>query len=184
MNPIGARLSILVMLAACNQKPAEGGISPRQMADALYTVLSADRTVYTQKVVNRLQNEQNVVKASEHFDDEKTLPLPAQMFRMGAELSARRTESFRYALLSPWAINKQNLPKTEVEKVGLKKVTETGEAFYGDEKLGGKTYFTAVYPDRAVSPACIKCHNEHADSPRADFKENDVMGGVVIRIAL
>ncbi len=181
MNRIGV---CLLLLAACGQKPAAGGVSPRQMADALYTVLSADRTVYTQKVVNRLQNVDNVVKASEHFEDEKALPLPAQMFRMGAEISAKKTEAFTYALLSPWAINKQNLPKTEVEKAGLAKVTETGEPYYGEEKLGGKTYFTAVYPDRAVSPACVKCHNGHADSPRADFKENDVMGGVVIRIAV
>jgi uncharacterized protein DUF3365 len=178
------RIACAVLVCACAQKPVDGGITPRAMADALYTVLAADRAVYTQKVVNRLQNEQNVVKASEHFEDDKALPLPAQMFRMGAELAARKTEAFAYALLSPWAINKQNLPKTEVEKTGLKQVIDTGNAYYGEEKLGGKTYFTAVYPDRAVSPACVKCHNAHPDSPRSDFKENDVMGGVVIRIAV
>jgi hypothetical protein len=56
--------------------------------------------------------------------------------------------------------------------------------YYGAETLGGKNYFTAVYADMAVAPACIDCHNEHQDSPRKDFDLGDVMGGVVIRIPL
>jgi len=184
MKPKGWFAMVVVLGGACTQSAPAGGITPKQMADALFTVLSADRAVYTTKVVNRLQNEEKVIKASEHFQDDKALPLPAQMFRMGAEAAQKNTDRFTYALLSPWAINKQNLPKTEVEKAGLIKVTETGQPYYGDEKLGGKTYFTAVYPDRAVSPACVSCHNDHADSPRSDFKDNDVMGGVVIRIAM
>lgn len=60
----------------------------------------------------------------------------------------------------------------------------SGENFYGEEKLGDVTYFTAVYPDVAVSPACTTCHNDHKDSPRTDFDIGDVMGGVVIRVPL
>src|SRR5262249_21269556 len=93
MNRIAAGV---LFLAACAQPPAAGGVSPRQMADALFTVLSADRTVYTTRVVNRLQNVDKVVKATEHFEDDKALPLPAQMFRMGAELSSKKTEAFTY----------------------------------------------------------------------------------------
>jgi hypothetical protein len=52
------------------------------------------------------------------------------------------------------------------------------------EELGGVKYFTAVYPDVALAPACISCHNKHKDSPRNDFKIGEVMGGVVIRIPL
>ncbi|MEM7019427.1 MAG: DUF3365 domain-containing protein, partial [Pseudomonadota bacterium] len=59
-----------------------------------------------------------------------------------------------------------------------------GENFYGEEELGGVKYFTGVYADVAVSPACVSCHNEHKDSPRDDFKIGEVMGGVVIRVPL
>jgi hypothetical protein len=45
-------------------------------------------------------------------------------------------------------------------------------------------YFTAVYPDPAVAPVCVSCHNEHKDTPKTDFKLGDVMGGVVIRIPI
>lgn len=161
------------------------GISPQKFADGLHEVMKADRTVYTKKVVNRLQNEENIIAASEHWEDDKALPLPAQMFRMGAEMASKADAGFTYSLLSMWPVNKQNKPATDIEKNGLEFVTANkGKNFYGEETLGGKKYFTAVYADVAVAEACVKCHNEHKDTPRTDFKLGDVMGGVVVRIAL
>lgn len=151
----------------------------------LHAVMEADRTVYTQRVVNRLQNEEKVITADEHFQDKKALPLPAQMFRFGAEKAAEKTKAFSYSLLSLWPVNKQNAPRTAVEKDGLKFVADNkGKNFYGEETLGGKKYFTAVYADVAVSPACVSCHNKHDETPRSDFKLGDVMGGVVIRLPM
>ncbi|WP_078119598.1 Tll0287-like domain-containing protein [Thiosocius teredinicola] len=163
-------------------------ISPKTMADALHLVMDSDRTVYTQKIVNRLAKKEKVITASEHFEDEKALVLPAQMFRFGSELVAKRAEKlpdvkFSYSLQSMWPVNKQNAPKTEAEKAGLKFVADNkGQNYYTVEELGGTKYFTAVYADTAVAPVCVSCHNDHKDTPRRDFKLGDVMGGVVIRI--
>jgi hypothetical protein len=180
----------LAALAACgNDRPpaksegAAAGITPRRMADGLYAVIAADRLIYTREIVNRLTLAK-VIKATEHFKDEQTLALPAQMLRMGSETVQKGDHGFTYALLSLWPINKQNAPKTKLETDGLKAVADDGKPFYGEEELGGKRYFTAVYPDKAVSEACVTCHNDNADSPRTDFKLDDVMGGVVVRIAL
>jgi uncharacterized protein DUF3365 len=49
---------------------------------------------------------------------------------------------------------------------------------------GRKQYFQAIYPDRAVSSACVSCHNSHPLSPKRDFKVNDVMGGIAITIPM
>lgn len=171
--------------APATAQASQAGVAPQAFADALHAVMSADRTVYTKNVVNRLQNEEAVIKATEHWKDEKTLPLPAQMFRMGAEMVAAKNLGFTYSLLSLWPINTQNHPKTDVEKKGLQYVVDNpGKNFYADETLGGKKYFTAVYADVAVAPACVTCHNNHTDTPKDDFKLNDVMGGVVIRVSL
>ena len=56
--------------------------------------------------------------------------------------------------------------------------------YYSHETLGGRRYLTAVYPDKALSPACVSCHNEHPKSARKDWKQGDVMGGLVVRVAL
>ena len=164
---------------------ASAQVSYKDMADGLHAVMESDRTVYTRMVVNRLQNEEKVIKASEHFKDDKALPLPAQMFRFGAEMVAEKKMPFSYALLSLWPINKQNLPKTAVEKKGLEAISKDGtKPFYGEETLGKTKYFTAVYADKAVAPACVTCHNEHKDTPKTDFKIGQTMGGVVIRIPM
>ncbi len=177
-------------LAACDSKPSGGpdqsaGVSPSKMADALFAIMSADRTVYSNEVVYRLQDVEEVIKASEHWDSQKALPLPAQMFRMSAGLVAKQTDAFSFALLSKWPLNKESGPKTEVEVAGLDSVAKNpSKPFYGRETVGDVEYFTAVYADVAVSPSCVTCHNAHQDSPRTDFKAGDVMGGVVIRIPL
>jgi hypothetical protein len=134
-------------------------------------------------VVNRLANEEKIIKATEHWQDDKTLPLPAQVFRMGSEMVAEQGNTFSYALLSLWPVNKKNEAKTDAEKAGLQFVVDhPDQNYYGEEELGGKRYFTAIYADKAVSEACSSCHNHHADSPRTDFKLNDVIGGIVIRV--
>lgn len=190
---IAAGVVGLALWAGCGKAKEEpgaaatkpSGVEPKVFADALHAVMESDRIVYTKNVVNRLQNEEQIIKASEHWKDDKTLPLPAQMFRMGAEMVSGKNLGFAYSLLSLWPINTQNAPKTDVEKKGLEYVAANkGENFYADEELGGKKYFTAVYADVAVAPACVTCHNDHTDTPKDDFKLGDVMGGVVIRVAL
>jgi hypothetical protein len=174
-------------LVATGATPAAGqgkGIPPETVVDYIHAVIEADRTVYTRQVVNRLQNDEKVIKATEHFKEEKTLPLPAQMLRMGAQLASEKGK-FRYALISLWPINKANGPKSDFEKKGLETVAaDPSKPYRSYETVGGKKYFMALYPDRAVAAACVLCHNGHKESPRKDFKLNDVMGGVVIALPL
>lgn len=178
----------MVLGVAVAAEPGSESVSVKAMADALHMVMDSDRTVYTKTIVNRLVKDEKVIKATEHFEDDKALALPAQMFRFGSELVAERAAknpevNFSYSLQSLWPVNKQNAPKTDAEKAGLKYVAENvGKNYYTTESLGGQKYFTAVYADTGVAPVCVACHNAHPDSPKKDFKIGDVMGGVVIRI--
>lgn len=190
---ISLMAAVSISAAGVSIASSAGGdstVSVKAMADALHLVMDSDRSVYTKKIVNRLVKKEKVIKASEHFEDDKALVLPAQMFRFGSELAMKRAEkmddvNFSYTLQSLWPINKQNAPKTEAEKAGLKYVAENkGKNYYTTEELGGTTYFTAVYADTGVAPVCVSCHNKHPDTPKKDFKLGDVMGGVVIRIPI
>lgn len=187
---ISMSTAIAITSAATTLNAADDMVPVKAMADALHLVMDSDRTIYTRKIVNRLVKKEKVIKASEHFEDDKALVLPAQMFRFGAELVQKRSEklsdvNFSYSLQSLWPINTQNAPKTKAEKEGLKFVAENkGKNYYTEEVLGGKKYFTAVYADTGVAPVCVSCHNKHKDTPKRDFKLGDVMGGVVIRIPL
>ena len=45
---------------------------------------------------------------------------------------------------------------------------------------GDKQVFKAVFADRAVSIACVACHNSHELSIKRDYKLYDVMRGIII----
>ncbi len=176
---------IALVNGGCSVEKTDPGVSLKVMADSLHIVMEADRTAYARYVVTRLVNEEKVIKATEHWRNDKTLPLPAQMFRLGSELVQEKEANFSYTLVSEWPINKKNAPRTEAEKEGLKLIREApGTNYYTEEELGGRRYFTALYPDVAVAKACVTCHNDHPDSPRDDFKIGDIMGAIAIRIPL
>ena len=175
---------LLAVAAGCGAKSGDHALPPEKVADMIHLVIQADRTTYARQVVDRLQNEEAVIKASEHFREDKTLPLPSQMMRMGAQLVAEQG-GFRYALISEWAINKANMPRSDFEKKGLAALQKTPDQPYRDYvEMGGKRYFAALYADKAVSKACVLCHNGHQESPRHDFKLGDVMGGISVTIPL
>jgi hypothetical protein len=186
---IAALAAAALLLAGCGAggeaaQAAPRGVPPEQVADLIHTVIAADRAVYADQVVHRLQDVEGVIKSDEEFEEKKALPLPSQMLRMAAKKVAA-TSSFRYALISEWAINKANMPRTQFEKNGLAAVASHPSSVHREyETVNGKRYFMALYPDVAVSAACTQCHNQHAESPRHDFAVGDVMGGLVISIPL
>ncbi|MBE9029783.1 DUF3365 domain-containing protein [filamentous cyanobacterium LEGE 11480] len=171
------------------------GISPEVVVDYIHKVAESDRTAYTKHVIGRLtklegkDNKKGVVtaEATEFWKQEKGVPLPAQMFRMGAEL-ASEDGNFTIGLISPWNINDNQAPKDDFEKAGMAKVVETAEPYKAAREIAGKKYYSAIYPDIAVADACVSCHNDHPvhKERHADkvFKKGDVMGGVVINLPL
>jgi len=161
-----------------------GGIPAERVADMVHAVIEAHRTFYTVHVVERLQAK-GVVVASENWREEKTLPLPAQVVKETARLAVNTPAKIGYKLISFWPINKQNGPKTDFEQRGLGETLQNPDRPYTEVAMhGGKSYLQAFYADRAVSQACIGCHNAHPDSPKQNFKQNDVMGALMVTVPL
>ena len=152
------------------------------VADYVHAVIEADREVYTRHVVERLQLK-GVIVASENWEEKNTLPLPAQFLIESGRVMAKKDIGIQYRLISLWPINNRNVARSELEKEGLGTIlTHPNKPYTGYVKVGTARYFQAVYPDLAVTQACIGCHNAHPDSPKRDFKINDVMGAMVISI--
>lgn len=183
-----------ICMSGCGEKASASsapapGISPQKFADGVHAVMMADRTVYATHVVTNLKKQESPVTADEYWKDStNAIPLPAQMFRMGAELVDENPEAgFSYSLRSEWPLNKQHKAKSELETEALKFISANpGKNFYGEEELGGTKYFVAVYPDRAVAEACWTCHNDHPDRGEdyPEFGKDDVMGGVLVRVPM
>jgi hypothetical protein len=158
----------------------QGGIPPEVVAEYVYAIVQANRTLYTTHVAERMQ-ELGVVVATEQWKKQGTLPLPAQMLLMAGEDVEGQGTNLRIRLSSLWPINKANAPADDFERIGLERVAkEPQKPYTGIVTQGERRMFKAIYADRAVTKACIECHNGHALSNKRDLKLYDVMGGIVI----
>jgi hypothetical protein len=140
----------------------------RKLADSLHAIIAADQQAYVEQLSLGASVSSHVA----------LLQSAAQKIQTGGA-------EFSYTLRSLAPINPNNGPQTQVEQDGLARVIEKpGEPYYATEMLGGRSYFTAVYAERATVASCIECHNRHPKSPRHDWRSGDAMGAIVVRIPL
>ena len=169
---------------SAKEEPKLSGIPPEKVAGFVHAVLEASRTIYTTQIVDRMQ-EKGIVSAAEHWEQEDALPLPAQFLQRSGKLVAEGGQGIRYRLIGLFPIYQRNAPATDFERKALETLNHKPQGpITSIVNSGKKHYFQAIYPDRAVSNACIKCHNSHPRSPKRDFKLNDVMGGIAITIPI
>lgn len=190
-NALLAGFILVAGASCCPDSPKKMEVSqpvvtfkPQEMADALHAVIAADREVYALQVVQRLADDRSA-NPSEAGKTNGFPPLPAHMLRLASASVQQKGAEFHYVLRSLWPINAKDAPETATEKTGLQYLLDHPDSnYYSEESLGGRRYFTAVYPDRAIVPACVECHNQHPDSPRKDLKLGDIVGGIVVRVPL
>lgn len=145
--------------------------------ETLFRLLDAEnasiRAIYTAEIVT--PGLKNGLKYREDWKtkDVHAGPLPALFLRETANRLQQRIPELSLFLGSTYPIEASNHFKgaqlTHFDSIEK----EQKPQFFIDESTGRHT---AMFPDIASAPACVSCHNEHPDSPRKDWKLNDVMG--------
>ena len=174
----------LVAYVGCSSGAREAGgeacVAPKVVADYVHAIIEADRTLYASLVVERMQHYGKAL-ASQDWDQRGQLPLPAQMLQLAGLEMEEKGIGLKYRLASLWPVEEANGPATDFERTGLQAVSDDPSAVYtSTSRRAEGPYFKAIYADRAVSQACVTCHNEHPLSPRRNYKFNDVMGGIIV----
>ena len=149
---------------------SNAAISPQDQADALHFVIATDRELYCREYSARPGN---------------SWPSPSEMLRRAAESIQIKGAEFSYALRSLRSVDERNGPQTELEQRGLAFVKgHPNQNYYGREMLGGRRYFTAVYPDLPAAGACVYCHNRRSASTPQRHQVGEIMGAIVVRVPL
>jgi hypothetical protein len=130
--------------------------------------------------VERLQDLKGAVSA-EDWKGKGALPLPAQMLQMAGREIEGLGLGLRIRLTSLGPIYVRNGPADQFERGGLESVAKDPRKPYtGIIAESDRRYFKAIFADRAVTMACVTCHNSHPLSAKRDYKLYDVMGGIII----
>lgn len=168
----------------CDHNKATEQVDIKRVSDAINQVVMANRSVYTRHVAGRLALDNNFIKISENWEEQKALPVPSQLLHLGAgDVMNTSRGDIHYSLKSLWAINKSHFPDETHEREGLIYLLKNpGKNYYKWVQVDSEKYFLGIYPDVAVEQACVGCHNGHSESPKRDFKKGDLMGALVVRV--
>lgn len=160
--------------------PSNGAISPQDQADALHLVIAADR-----EVLCRLYLAQKPADASSRGIPGNEWPCPSVALREACESIQSQGADFSYALRALSPLGPRNSPQTELEQKGLAFIaSHPGQNFHGNEMLGGRRYFTAVYPDLPAMESCVDCHSRNSGTASRPLKPGDALGAMVVRVPL
>ena len=160
--------------------PSNGAISPQDQADALHFVIAADRDGLCRLYLTHMP-----AQADSGGGRDDGWPCPSVMLREACQSIQSEGAEFSYALRSLNPLESRNSPQTELEQTGLAFIeSHPGQNYYNRETLGGRRYFTAVYPDLPAAASCVDCHNRKAGSSSRPHQAGDVLGGVVVRVPL
>lgn len=148
-------------------------IPVNRLLDIVANENNAVRALYTQEIVG--EGEKAGLQFSEDWQEASVEagPLPALFLREASRSLEKNARPLSLFLGSDFPIASSNAFKgIQIEKFNRIKQTLRPEYFYADDIRR----YTAMYPDYAVSAACVDCHNEHPNSPKKDWRLQDMMG--------
>jgi len=163
---------------------SNAAISPKDQAEALHFVIAADREMYC-KAFLATRSADSASQEPPAAEKISTPDCPSIAFREAAESVQVKGADFSYALRSLTPVDRRNGPQTELEQTGMAFLaSHPNENYYGEEMLGGRHYFTAVYPDIPAEAACVECHNRISPSIPRRHQAGEILGGIVVRVPL
>lgn len=147
--------------------------------------IMADRQYYASVVVPRAKD-MGASFGMDYREVHGRFPLPATFVREVSEAMARVRNGYTANLISPWAINKDKGLKDRFQTDAFAYLAQhPGEAeFIRTDTVEGRAVLRVLMADVASAQSCVTCHNGHPDSPKRDFKLNDLMGGLEITIPM
>ena len=157
---------------AIESKAINRPIDVANLFNAMNTINDTARRIYTSDIVGAGK------KAGLSFGEDwaepgiEKGPLPALFLRLVANRMETKPPPLGLYLGSDQPINKSNL-FDDLQAEAFEELKVTISSVFMQTVDSG---YVAMYPDIASAEPCVSCHNEHPDSPKSDWKLNDVMG--------
>jgi len=141
------------------------------------------RGYYTAQVVNKVKTA-SAMKVSVAHDAADTIPLPATMVHELSEALGKSESGVTVKLYSAYPFpNRASRKLDGFEQDAIAEFARNPEAvFVRSEDVKGRASVRVAIADRMSTDACVSCHNTHPDSPKKDWKLNDVRG--VLEVAV
>ena len=176
-----ALLNAYIWSATSSQTVDASVVSARATAEQFKTL----RAYYTAQVVNKVKGASSM-KVSFAHDAADTIPLPATMIHELSETLSKGSSGTSLKLYSAYPF--PNRAARKLDTFGADAIAafakDPNAVFVRSEELGGKSVVRVAVADRMATEACVNCHNSHPDSPKKDWKLNDVRGALEVVVPI
>src|SRR5262249_7729734 len=131
------------------------------------------RALYTREIVGAGKAAGMAFNEKWHDPAVQAGPLPALFLREAAKSLQKSPVRVGLFLGSEFPISSANRFTGRQEEASQRmRKTQKAEFFYAQDTQ----LYTAMCPDYASARDCGSCHNNHRESPKKDWKLNDMMG--------
>jgi class 3 adenylate cyclase len=179
-------VSILLVIALIAGLPVAVWLDLRNLTETallrqardLNSVVSSMRAYYATNVVARVLAAHGLTQVVHNYDSVPgAIPIPATLSLELGKVISEQQHNIAYRFVSDYPFkNRAPHPLDDFEKSALAQLRD-----HPDRQLTAVS--ASVFNDRVrliapviMGPACVNCHNAHAESPKRDWKVGDVRG--------
>ncbi|PCJ62589.1 MAG: chemotaxis protein [Planctomycetota bacterium] len=160
-------------------------IEAKDNAEKTVNQFKTIRGYYTKNVVSVVKKKKAGINiAINHKDDPNAIPLPATLIHDLSKLLKKDNVNIKLYSKFPFPNRKsRKLDKFSADAWDtLSK--NPAKSYSKNMTLNGKTTLRVAVADLMVAKGCVTCHNNHPDTPKTDWKLNDVRGVLEIETDL
>jgi hypothetical protein len=140
------------------------------------------RAYYTENVVNKVKQSGAMKISADHAGRSDTIPLPATMIHDLSEALGRGASGAGIRLYSAYPFpNRSGRVLDGFATDALAELSRNPDlTFVRSDTLDGKPVVRVAVADRMSSDTCVSCHNTHPQSPKRDWKRDEMRGALEV----
>ena len=175
--PVAALVSVLLMAFVVPNMMRQNAID-NAVDSATQTVgqFKSIRGYYTKNVIKKVLDNGGVHPSIYHKKEEDGIPLPATFIHDMSDLLSKNDTKVKLYSGFPFP-NRADRKLDDFQVEAWEKISKDPNLrFVRTEERDGKTIVRVAIADLMVAQGCVDCHNTRSDTPKDDWKLNDVRG--------
>ena len=143
------------------------------------------RSYYAKNILTKINLHSDLYANFDHKTKDKVVPLPATLVHDLGALFTKRTHS-QVQMYSNYPFpNRASRVLDKFQLEALRFVSNNPKKNYSrEDTIDGKKVYRTAIPDYLSAQSCVACHNYRPDTPKTDWKLNDVRGVIEVSIPL
>ncbi len=144
----------------------------------------AIRGYYTKNVIKKIIGSE-IKPDYKHKGKDKTIPLPATFIHDISEVFSEQ-DIITLKLYSPYPFPNRSNRKLDTfgQDAWNALKQNSSKTFSRVDTINGKEVVRVALADTMSQQGCVACHNSHPDTPKADWKLNDLRGVLEVQVPI